>query len=127
MLDVRDIQAFLSEFQKDMNWEISEENYKESKASLLHNYMLLTTEVSEVAEEFRSIFNKTYRMVNNDGLNEEDAFKIAKNLHKENIGKELSDCIAYLVKFANYLDIDLEDSFYKKMEEVKLRVNKDQR
>jgi len=124
---VRDIQAFLSEFQKDMNWEISEENYKESKASLLHNYMLLTTEVSEVAEEFRSIFNKTYRMVNNDGLNEEDAFKIAKNLHKENIGKELSDCIAYLVKFANYLDIDLEDSFYKKMEEVKLRVNKDQR
>jgi len=124
---VRDIQAFLSEFQKDMNWEISEENYKESKASLLHNYMLLTTEVSEVAEEFRSIFNKTYRMVNNDGLNEEDAFKIAKDLHKENIGKELSDCIAYLVKFANYLDIDLEDSFYKKMEEVKLRVNKDQR
>lgn len=124
---MRDIQAFLSEFQKDMNWEISEENYKESKASLLHNYMLLTTEVSEVAEEFRSIFNKTYRMVNNDGLNEEDAFKIAKNLHKENIGKELSDCIAYLVKFANYLDIDLEDSFYKKMEEVKLRVNKDQR
>lgn len=124
---MRDIQAFLSEFQKDMNWEISEENYKESKASLLHNYMLLTTEVSEVAEEFRSIFNKTYRMVNNDGLNEEDAFKIAKDLHKENIGKELSDCIAYLVKFANYLDIDLEDSFYKKMEEVKLRVNKDQR
>ena len=124
---MRDIQAYLSKFQKDMNWEISEENYKESKASLLHNYMLLTTEVSEVAEEFRSIFNKTYRMVNNDGLNEEDAFKIAKNLHKENIGKELSDCIAYLVKFANYLDIDLEDSFYKKMEEVKLRVNKDQR
>lgn len=127
MLAVRDIQAYLSKFQKDMNWEISEENYKESKASLLHNYMLLTTEVSEVAEEFRSIFNKTYRMVNNDGLNEEDAFKIAKDLHKENIGKELSDCIAYLVKFANYLDIDLEDSFYKKMEEVKLRVNKDQR
>ncbi|MDI7742702.1 MazG nucleotide pyrophosphohydrolase domain-containing protein [Lysinibacillus fusiformis] len=124
---MRDIQAYLSKFQKDMNWEISEENYKESKASLLHNYMLLTTEVSEVAEEFRSIFNKTYRMVNNDGLNEEDAFKIAKDLHKENIGKELSDCIAYLVKFANYLDIDLEDSFYKKMEEVKLRVNKDQR
>ena len=123
---MREIQAFLSNFQREMNWEISEENYRESKDSILHNYMLLTTEVSEVAEEFRAIFNKTYKLVSDEGMNEEEAFKIAKNQHKENIGKELSDCIAYLVKFANYLDIDLEDSFYKKMDEIKLRVNKDQ-
>ena len=124
---MRDLQAFLNNFQREMNWEISDENYKESKASMLHNYMLLTTEVSEVAEEFRSIFNKTYQLVNDEGMSEEDAFKIAKDLRKENIGKELSDCIAYLVKFANYLDIDLEDSFYQKMDEIRLRVNKDQR
>ncbi|QCR34117.1 hypothetical protein C1N55_19190 [Lysinibacillus sp. SGAir0095] len=123
---MREIQAFLSNFQREMNWEISEENYRESKDSILHNYMLLTTEVSEVAEEFRAIFNKTYKLVSDEGMNEEEAFNIAKNQHKENIGKELSDCIAYLVKFANYLDIDLEDSFYKKMDEIKLRVNKDQ-
>ncbi|WP_370452552.1 MazG nucleotide pyrophosphohydrolase domain-containing protein [Lysinibacillus sp. SGAir0095] len=116
----------MSNFQREMNWEISEENYRESKDSILHNYMLLTTEVSEVAEEFRAIFNKTYKLVSDEGMNEEEAFNIAKNQHKENIGKELSDCIAYLVKFANYLDIDLEDSFYKKMDEIKLRVNKDQ-
>lgn len=127
MQALRDLQAFLNNFQREMNWEISDENYKESKASMLHNYMLLTTEVSEVAEEFRSIFNKTYQLVNDEGMSEEDAFKIAKDLRKENIGKELSDCIAYLVKFANYLDIDLEDSFYQKMDEIRLRVNKDQR
>ncbi|MDN4495252.1 MazG nucleotide pyrophosphohydrolase domain-containing protein [Ureibacillus aquaedulcis] len=123
---MREIQAFLSNFQKEMNWEISEENYKESKASILHNYMLLTTEVSEVAEEFRAIFNKTYKLATVEGMDEKEAFQMAKDLHKENIGKELSDCIAYLVKFANYLDIDLEESFYQKMNEVKLRTNKDQ-
>lgn len=126
MFFVRDIQVFLSNFQKEMNWEISDENYKESKASILHNYMLLTTEVSEVAEEFRAIFNKTYKLATDEGMDEDRAFKMAKDLHKENIGKELSDCIAYLVKFANYLDIDLEESFYQKMHEIKLRVNKDQ-
>lgn len=123
---MREIQAFLSNFQREMNWEISDQNYRDSKDSILHNYMLLTTEVSEVAEEFRAIFNKTYKLAKDEGMDEDEAFKMAKALHKENIGKELSDCIAYLVKFANYLEIDLEESFYKKMDEVKLRVNKDQ-
>ncbi|PLS01847.1 MazG nucleotide pyrophosphohydrolase domain-containing protein [Neobacillus cucumis] len=123
---MRDIQLFLKTFQKEMDWEISNENYKESKSSILNNYMLLTTEVSEVAEEFRSIFNKTIKLVKEEGYSENEAFKTAKEMHKDNIGKEISDCIAYLVKFANYLDIDLEDSFYSKMEEVRTRVNKDQ-
>jgi NTP pyrophosphatase (non-canonical NTP hydrolase) len=124
---MRDIQEFLKNFQREMNWEISDKNYKESKSSMLNNYMLLTTEVSEVAEEFRAIFNKTYKLVTEEGFNEDEAFKFSKEMYKENIGKEISDCIAYLVKFANYLDIDLEDSFYTKMNEIKLRVNKDQR
>ena len=123
---VKDIQEFLKEFQKEMNWEISDKNYKESRSSILNNYMLLTTEVSEVAEEFRSIFNKTSKLIKEEGLNEELAFKLAKEKYKENIGKELSDCVAYIVKFANYLEIDLQDSFYSKMNEIKLRVNKDQ-
>jgi NTP pyrophosphatase (non-canonical NTP hydrolase) len=124
---MRDIQEFLKIFQREMNWEISDKSYKDSRASLLNNYMLLTTEVSEVAEEFRAIFNKTYELVREDGLSENEAFKIAKETYKENIGKEISDCIAYLIKFANYLDIDIEDSFYRKMDEIKSRVNKDQR
>lgn len=124
---MKDIQEFLKKFQKEMNWEISDKNYKESRASILNNYMLLTTEIGEIAEEFRSIFNKTYQLVKENGINENEAFQIAKEMHKQNIGKEISDCIAYLVKFANYLEIDLEDMFYKKMNEIKFRVNKDQR
>lgn len=124
---MKDIQNYLKNFQREMNWEISDKSYMESKMSMLNNYMLLTTEVSEVAEEFRAIFNKTYKLVNENGLTEDEAFELAKETYKDNIGKELADCIAYLVKFANYLDIDLEDSFYTKMDEIKIRVNKDQR
>lgn len=122
---MKDIQEFLMNFQRDMNYEISNVNYKESKMSLLNNYMLLTTEVSEVAEEFRSIFNETKRIALEGKLNEDEAFAHAKEMHKENIGKELSDCIAYLVKFANYFEINLNESFYSKMDEIKCRVNKD--
>lgn len=122
-----EIQSFLRQFQKEMDWEIKGENFKENRASLLNNYMLLTTEIGEVAEELRGIFNLTYKLVRERGLDEDEAFELSKNEHKENIGKELSDCIAYLVKFANYFDINLNDSFYSKMSEIKLRVNKDQR
>lgn len=122
---MKEIQAYLKEYQKEMNWEISNENYNESKLSLLNNYMLLTTEVSEIAEEFRAIFNRTAHLVKEENMSEEEAFVLAKEGYKQNIGKEIADCIAYLVKFANYLELDLEESFYEKMNEVKGRVNKD--
>ena len=110
-----------------MKWEISNSSYKDTRASILNNYMLLTTEIGEVAEEFRAVFNETYKLINTGGMNEDQAFEIAKEMHKENIGKEIADCLAYLIKFANYLEIDLEESFYSKMNEIKSRVNKDQR
>ena len=122
---MKEIQKFLQKFQKEMNWEITDENYEESRASILNNFMLFTTEVGEVGEEFRAIFNETNQLMKDKHVNEEEAFEMAKEKYKENIGKELSDCIAYIVKFANYLEIDLEKSFYAKMKEIKLRENKD--
>jgi NTP pyrophosphatase (non-canonical NTP hydrolase) len=120
---MKEMQDFLRKYQKEMNWEIKNGNYEEAKTSLLNNYMLLTTEISEIAEEFRALFNTTKNNSNNE--NEELAFLKAKEEYKENIGKEIADCFAYLVKFANYFEIDLEESFYGKMNEVKLRSNKD--
>ncbi|KRE10133.1 hypothetical protein ASE46_00795 [Bacillus sp. Root239] len=123
---MKEVQEFLKGFQKEMNWEIKDNNYNEAKTSILNNYMLLTTEVSEIAEEFRAIFNTTYSLTK-DNHDERIAFEYAKAEHKENIGKEIADCIAYLVKFANYFEIDLDEAFYKKMKEIKVRKNKDQR
>jgi NTP pyrophosphatase (non-canonical NTP hydrolase) len=121
---MKEVQAFSKEFQKEMGWEIDEENYQTSRNSLLNNYMLLTTEVAEVAEELRKTFNMTYKDIQN-GMDEEQAFQKAKESIAEDIGKELADCVAYIMKFANYFKIDLEESFYEKMEEVRNRKNKD--
>jgi NTP pyrophosphatase (non-canonical NTP hydrolase) len=123
-INMKEIQTFAKQYQKEMGWEISEESYAESRDSLLNNYMLLTTEVAEVAEELRKAFNLTASNVKN-GMDEEQAFELAKNQIKENVGKELSDCLAYMLKFYNYFGIDAEKSFYAKMEEVKNRKNKD--
>ncbi|MFC0237084.1 hypothetical protein [Fictibacillus phosphorivorans] len=121
---MREIQSFAKEYLKQMNWEINTDNYERSRSSLLNNYMLLTTEVGEVAEELRKTFNITNTFIQ-EGLSEEEAFEIAKGLVKEDLGKEFADCIAYIVKIANFFDLDLEKSYYSKMEEVRNRKNKD--
>lgn len=107
-----------------MNWEINKDDYERTKSSLLNNYMLLTTEVAEIAEELRKAFNMTNNLIN-EGIKDDKAFEIAKATIKEDLGKELADCLAYIIKFANYFEINLEESFYNKMEEVKNRKNKD--
>ncbi|WP_053220059.1 MazG nucleotide pyrophosphohydrolase domain-containing protein [Virgibacillus senegalensis] len=121
---MKQLQQDANSFQKEMNWEIRKESFEVSREDLLNNYMLLTTEVAEVAEEFRKAFNLTYKAIQ-AGEDKQEAFEKAKNVVKEDIGKELADCLAYITKMANYFDIDLEDSFYAKMEEVKHRKNKD--
>ncbi|MCM3584401.1 hypothetical protein M3182_01430 [Mesobacillus maritimus] len=121
---MKEIQSFSKQFQQEMGWIINEESFEKSRASLLNNYMLLSTEIAEVAEEMRRMFNLTYRSIQ-DGVEEGEAFSQAKAKVKEEIGKELADCMAYLMKFYNYFDLDAEETFYQKMDEVKNRTNKD--
>lgn len=121
---MKEVQAFAKQYQKEMGWSIEDGDYEKNRASLLNNYMLLTTEVAEIAEELRKAFNLTYNYVQS-GMEEEEAFRLAAETVKEDIGKEMADCLAYIMKFANFFDIDLEESFYGKMEEVKNRQNKD--
>jgi len=121
---MKEAQAFAKQYQKEMGWSIEDSDYEKNRASLLNNYMLLTTEVAEIAEELRKAFNLTYNYVQS-GMEEEEAFRLAAETVKEDIGKEMADCLAYIMKFANFFDIDLEESFYGKMEEVKNRQNKD--
>ncbi|MCA1030236.1 hypothetical protein LCL95_04185 [Bacillus timonensis] len=121
---MKDIQAFAKQYQQEMNWQIDSKSYEKSRASLLNNYMLLTTEVAEVAEEMRKAFNITNSLIK-DGMDEDEAFQLAKDSIKADLGKEFADCLAYISKIANYFEIDLETSFYEKMDEVKNRKNKD--
>ena len=121
---MKEMQTFLKKYHQEMNWEINNEGYEKTRASLLNNYMLLTTEVAEVAEELRKAFNFTNSNILK-GMKDSEAFDLAKENAKEDLGKEFADCLAYIVKFANYFEIDLEESFYKKINEVRNRKNRD--
>lgn len=121
---MKKLQSYAKQYQEEMSWSIGGADYAENRASLLNNHMLLTTEVAEVAEELRKAFNETHQHIER-GMEEEEAFQLAVEGIREDIGKELADCLAYLLKFSNFFGIDLEDSFYTKMEEVKHRKNKD--
>ncbi|WP_241666183.1 MazG-like family protein [Planococcus koreensis] len=99
---MKELQAFTKQYQQEMGWSINGNSFLESRASLLNSYMLLTTEVAEVAEELRKAFNLTHRYVE-EGMDEEEAFQLASQMVKEDIGKELADCLAYMMKFANFL------------------------
>lgn len=121
---MKELQDFAEEFQRQMNWDINSENYELSRSSLLNNYMLLTTEIAEVAEELRKAFNIANQQIS-EGINADEAFENAKIAVKQDLGKEFADCLAYITKMANFFSIDLEESFYSKMDEVKNRNNKD--
>ncbi|OLS33793.1 MazG nucleotide pyrophosphohydrolase domain-containing protein [Bacillus sp. MRMR6] len=121
---MKKLQEFTKQYHEEMNWQIKADDYERTKSSLLTNYMLLTTEVAEIAEELRKAFNMTNTLIN-EGMDEEKAFEMAKTAIKDDLGKEMADCLAYITKFGNYFDIDLEESFYTKMQEVKNRKNKD--
>ncbi|MEK4547285.1 MULTISPECIES: hypothetical protein [Bacillus] len=58
------LQEFSKQYQDEMNWKIKTGDYKRTKSSLLNNYMLLTTEVAEIAEELRKAFNMTNTLIN---------------------------------------------------------------
>ena len=45
-------------------------------------------------------------------MEDEKAFELAKKQIKEDIGKELSDCPAYMLKFYNFFGMNIEESFY---------------
>lgn len=68
------------------------------------NVMLLVEEVGEVAKEVRTLCAAS---VSSD----DDRVEIAR----EHLREELADCLAYIVKLANYTGIDLEEAYVAKM------------
>jgi NTP pyrophosphatase (non-canonical NTP hydrolase) len=114
-------QDIYQKFQEDMGWEhLKKEDYRSSREHLLFVHMLLTTEVAEVAEEFRKMFKITEENIKN-GRSESEAYQLAKDEVRQDLGKELADCLAYLCKLANFFDYNLEEELYAKLTEVRER------
>ncbi|WP_185970912.1 MazG-like family protein [Alkalicoccobacillus porphyridii] len=116
---MKDTQEHYQRFQEEMGFDqFDRTSYKEHKMFLLYIHMLLTTEVAEIAEEFRHLFKQTETSIR-EGKDELEAFEESKKIINESLGKELADCLAYLCKLSNYFDYNLEDELYKKLNEIK--------
>ncbi|WP_227495067.1 MazG-like family protein [Bacillus cereus] len=84
------VQKMYQRFQEEMNWSHNDkrDDFQRSKEFLLYTHMLLTT------EELKK-----------NGISEDEAYIATKAKIRENLGKELTDCLAYLCKLANFLSL----------------------
>jgi NTP pyrophosphatase (non-canonical NTP hydrolase) len=73
------------------------------------NALLLQEEVGELA----ATLVQTWRMERRGGSSRQEALR----QQQASLGEELADCLAYVIKLANYADIDLETVYLTKMRE----------
>jgi deoxyguanosine kinase len=88
---------------------------KEFNTNVYFNYLCLSEEIGELG----SLLAKLWRAEEvqlAQGEKNPTARGRALAEHKENLSFELADCMAYLLKLANYTGIDLEDAYLRKMQ-----------
>ena len=81
---------------------------------LYFNYLCLSEEMGELGSELAQLWRDEtqFRL---QGHSHEQARKAAIEKQKSAIESEMADCMAYLLKLANYSGIDLEDAYRQKM------------
>jgi NTP pyrophosphatase (non-canonical NTP hydrolase) len=105
MQTIRDFQAF-------HEWLDQKNNFNRD---IFLNTVLLCGEVGELAQVLKKVHWMT-EQERNDGeaaITREEA--LAE--HRESLGQELADCLAYIFKLANYIGVDLQEAYLKKMAE----------
>jgi NTP pyrophosphatase (non-canonical NTP hydrolase) len=92
-LTIRDLQAFHQELDTEKDFD----------RDLFRNLAYLMAELGETVRAARQLERAR-------GLPEEDEAR-------DHLGEELADCLAYVLKLANYADIDLQACYTKKMKQ----------
>jgi NTP pyrophosphatase (non-canonical NTP hydrolase) len=90
-LCLRDLQAFHESLDREKGFDLD----------MLRNVAYLSEEIGEVVHAIR-VFDKS-----KDSVVLEDA--------REHLGEELADCLAYILKLANYGGVDLQEAYVRKM------------
>lgn len=90
------------------------DNSKGFDPDLFFNYILLTEEVGEIASELIKIWGDSKRLAR-DGRTAADAHQEAIGRYRAGLRNELADLLAYVLKLANYTNIDLEQAYLEKM------------
>ncbi len=87
---------------------------------LYFNYLCLSEEMGELGSELAKLWREETRMLI-QGQQGDRARQLALQVRKKDIEEELADCMAYLLKLANYAGIDLEEAYQKKMKLNQIR------
>ena len=90
-LCLRDLQAFHESLDREKGFDLD----------MLRNVAYLTEEMGEVVHAIR-------RLEKAEGL-------AASERAREHLGEELADCLAYILKLANYGDVNLQEAYVQKM------------
>ncbi len=100
----------MQDFQEFHRWLDEQKGFSDD---VFLNMMLLSGEVGEVAQVLKKV-----HYMQNPRRNEGEIRTLAEALaaHREDIGQELADCLAYIFKLANYTGVDLQQAYLAKME-----------
>ena len=91
-LCLRELQAFHNSLDREKGFD----------SDMLRNIAYLSEEIGEVVSAIRNLKN----------ADEPSSVKAAR----DHLGEELADCLAYVLKLANYGGIDLQEAYVRKME-----------
>lgn len=89
---LRDLQAFHAALDRDKGFDVD----------MLRNIAYLSEEIGEVVTAIRAF--------------QEAEESAALDVAREHLGEELADCLAYILKLANYGGVELQEAYLKKME-----------
>lgn len=101
----------LSDFQR---WHDMLDRDKGFLTDLYYNYICLVEEIGELGAELKAIWRAQETLYDQVG-NRQEARDRALQEHRPHLQEELADCLAYLLKLANYTGVDLESAYVGKM------------
>jgi len=101
----------LGDFQR---WHLALDKEKGFLTDLYFNFLCLMEEMGELGAELKQVWVDQERHYNMVG-NRREAQDRALQEHLPHLREELADCLAYILKLANYTGIDLEEAYLEKM------------
>jgi deoxyadenosine/deoxycytidine kinase/NTP pyrophosphatase (non-canonical NTP hydrolase) len=104
---------YLADFQR---FHVEMDKTKGFNTNVFFNYLCLSEEMGELGSELAQLWREQEAMVATGELADQ-ALRRALEGRREAIESEMADCMAYLLKIANYTGIDLETAYLNKMNE----------
>jgi NTP pyrophosphatase (non-canonical NTP hydrolase) len=107
----------LADFQR---FHIELDKAKGFDTDVYFNYLCFSEEVGELGSELAKLW-RSQEMFVAQGKAARQAHSQALQQQQQGIESELADCLAYLLKIANYTGIDLESAYLSKMKQNQAR------